>query len=314
MGEGLRDWPDSKDAAGKKKKDRPPSGPVRCHGRPPYRAAVLHGGPGAAGSVRSLAEMAGEWCGTLEPVQTAFHVEDLIEELRHQLELYAGERGEGGPAPSGKFVLIGHSWGAWLAGLFAERYPEWAEKVVLVGCPPLEERYVPQISSRRMANLPPEEAEELADILRRLEGEVPAENPQPGRDILRLGELCGRADNFCWDGPPEEVSVDSEQYESVWAEASALRSCGGLAERFGRIACPVFLIQGTADPHPAAGVTEPLAALGRSPRAFLLDRCGHTPWRERWAEGEFRRILFELLGNFRRCRTNFSAAEGMRRR
>ncbi|MBU1474822.1 MAG: alpha/beta hydrolase, partial [Acidobacteria bacterium] len=69
--------------------------------------------------------------GVLEPLQTAGTVEGQIGELASCLR----ERG------SGPFTLIGFSWGAWLAWLFASRHPELVKKLVLVGIGPFESRY-----------------------------------------------------------------------------------------------------------------------------------------------------------------------------
>ena len=41
---------------------------VRKHGNEPYQTVVLHGGPGAAGSVFGLAGMISKKFGVLEPI------------------------------------------------------------------------------------------------------------------------------------------------------------------------------------------------------------------------------------------------------
>jgi hypothetical protein len=40
----------------------------RLYGRPPYRIAVLHGGPGAAGEMKPVAEALSADFGFLEPL------------------------------------------------------------------------------------------------------------------------------------------------------------------------------------------------------------------------------------------------------
>ena len=44
---------------------------VRLYGKAPYRVAVVHGGPGAAGEMAPVARRLGAACGVLEPLQTA---------------------------------------------------------------------------------------------------------------------------------------------------------------------------------------------------------------------------------------------------
>ncbi len=94
---------------------------------------VLHGGPGAPGDAAGLARGLEDGFRVWEPYQrrsggeplsVAIHVEDL-----RQLILSLGER----PA------LVGHSWGAMLALVFAARYPELASALVLVGCGTFDE-------------------------------------------------------------------------------------------------------------------------------------------------------------------------------
>ena len=106
------------------------TGTVRFHGGAPFRAAAVHGGPGAPGSAAGLAREMARWCGTLEPLQTENSIGKLIEELAGVL------RQDGWPP----MVLAGHSWGAWLAALTAERHPELISGLILIGCPPLEYR------------------------------------------------------------------------------------------------------------------------------------------------------------------------------
>ena len=55
---------------------------VRKHGKEPYHTVVLHGGPGAAGSVFGLAGMISKKFGVLEPMQSKYTIEEQEEELR----------------------------------------------------------------------------------------------------------------------------------------------------------------------------------------------------------------------------------------
>src|SRR5437660_5210180 len=94
----------------------------RKYGNPPFRVAVIHGGPGAAGEVAPLARKLGEMRGVLEPIQTAKTLDGQIEELRLVVEQNATK----------PVVFIGHSWGAWLSTLVAARYPALVAKLILV--------------------------------------------------------------------------------------------------------------------------------------------------------------------------------------
>src|SRR5690349_10165009 len=78
--------------------------------------AVLHGGPGAAGSVAGLAVPLADEFRVLEPMQrrtngaTMLTVADHVEDLAGVLE--------------GPTLIVGWSWGAMLALSFAVAHPE----------------------------------------------------------------------------------------------------------------------------------------------------------------------------------------------
>ena len=162
---------------------------IRYYGDPPYRAAVIHGGPGAPGSAAGLAAMAGGVCGVSEPMQSGKSIRELIVELKGQLE-------EAGNVP---VILIGHSWGAFLAALFAGAHPEMVEKLILVGCPPLTAGYVPMIGERRRRNLGPGEREEFARLNLWLEQGTPERGRMEEPGMPAAGAFPGAC------GPPSRA-------------------------------------------------------------------------------------------------------------
>jgi pimeloyl-ACP methyl ester carboxylesterase len=81
----------------------------RLWGNTPYKIAVIHGGPGAAGSMAPVARELCRDAGIFEPFQTETTLEGQVRELSGSLKAHADL-----PA-----TLIGHSWGAWLAFLAA---------------------------------------------------------------------------------------------------------------------------------------------------------------------------------------------------
>lgn len=182
---------------------------VRKHGKEPYHIVVLHGGPGATGSAFGLAKLISKEFGVLETMQSKYTIMELEEELMEQIEENC----------SGKVILAGHSWGAWLAGLFAERFPDKVEKVILIGCGPLDKAYVSQIGERRNGNMSSEEAEEFDQILRQMEEGF----GEKDESLRRLGEICDRADGYQEEEYlRDKVEVNGELYEKVWKEAAPL--------------------------------------------------------------------------------------------
>ena len=259
----------------------------RTDGPAPRSVAVVHGGPGAAGDVAAVARELGRRRGVLEPLQTARTVAGQVTELASLL------RSHGRPP----FTLIGHSWGAWLVLLTAAEHPGLAAKLVLVGCGPLETRWLPDLERARRERLSPADRREFDAILARL-GD-PAVSDRDAA-LARLGALCGATDDF--DPLPEDPeddgagAPDGDLFHRVWSEAAARRESGALLDAVGRIDVPVLAIHGEHDPHPVAGVREPLTRAVTDFRLVLLPRCGHSPWRERQARDPFFRLLELVLG------------------
>ena len=244
---------------------------LRFYGSSPFRVAVLHGGPGAPGEMAPVAQELARERGVLEPLQTAETVDGQVEELRLLLETHA-------KLP---VTLIGWSWGAWLGWILSARHPALVRKLILVGCPPLEDRYVAQIQSTRLSRLTKDQRRELAEIAAALENPTAKDH-----DALldRFGALMSAADSYNPlpdDG--EEIPVQFDIHQRVWAAAAAMRTSGELLELGKRIRCPVVAIHGDYDPHPAEGAQKPLAAILKDFRFILLPHCGHTPWREKEA-------------------------------
>jgi pimeloyl-ACP methyl ester carboxylesterase len=85
----------------------------------------------------------------------------------------------------------------------------------------------------------------------------------------------------------ELLSCSPDIYQQVWGEAVKLRSSGELLNLGASIQCPVVAIHGDYDPHPAAGVREPLSRVVKDFRFILLGNCGHHPWLERQVKQNF---------------------------
>jgi pimeloyl-ACP methyl ester carboxylesterase len=257
----------------------------RTWGKPPYAVAVVHGGPGAPGSVAPVARELSKTFGVLEPLQTKDAIAGQIEELREVLEKHA-------TLPA---ILIGHSWGAWLVYLTAARHPQLAKKLVLVASGPFEEKYAVNIFPERLKRLSEVERIEVFRMIDIINGEAAG-----NKDISmgRLGELFTRADTFSIFPPgkePEPLKASEEINRKVWAEAQVLRASGELLKTGRGIRCPVLAIHGDFDPHPAEGVRQPLSRVLKDFKFILLERCGHEPWSERFARDEFFRVLSDEI-------------------
>jgi len=252
---------------------------LRTYGTAPFRLALIHGGPGAAGEMAPVARRLASVQGVLEPLQTATSLAGQVEELKTALETNA-------ELPA---VLVGYSWGAWLAFILAARHPALVGKLILVGSGAFEERYAAGTFATRLSRLTPMDQAEILSLLQTINAPAHA-----GRDqaFERFGALLAQADAYDpVAAAPEDISFRPDIFHSVWPEASELRQNGQLLQLGALIQCPVIAIHGDYDPHPAEGVREPLSAVLKYFRFILLEKCGHTPWMERQA----RNIFFEIL-------------------
>lgn len=251
------------------------------YGAAPYDIAVIHGGPGAPGSVAEMAlELSGRsGKGVLEPLQTARTVEGQVSELRNILQRH-------GKLP---MSLIGHSWGAWLAFMFAARYPAYVKKLVLVASGPFEESYAPAVMQKRLERMSESKIQEYLHLSARLNDSAVKNKNYV---FARFGKLMSETDSFdLLPSPETNAGFSHEINRSIWKEASYLRSSGKLLSMGKVIRCPVLAIHGDHDPHPFEGVRKPLERTLMDFRSVLLKDCGHYPWRERYARESFYEIV-----------------------
>ena len=254
---------------------------LRKYGNQPFRVAVIHGGPGAPGEMAPVARELSSVMGVLEPLQTATTLEGQVRELKAVLEKHAAL----------PVILVGFSWGALLSFIFTARHPSFVNKLVLIGSAPYEEKYALNITQTRLSRLTEQERERALSLMVTLDDPAGADKNTP---LAQLGELLSRADSY--DPLPHDDEILECRYDvfqGVWGQASELRSSGKLLELGKRIKCPVVAIHGDYDPHPSAGVVEPLSRTLKDFRLILLEKCGHRPWLERNARDRFYNILKE---------------------
>lgn len=255
---------------------------LRRHGVAPFSAVAVHGGPGTPGSAYSLAAGLSAFIGTIEPFQQESTLTAQIEELYQQIT-------ECADVPA---TVFGHSWGAWLSCYLASQYPHIVNKLFLISSGPLEEKYVGEISQRRASRLSAEEHLEYQAILRKLSAESGSE-----KDVYlkKLGELTSKSDNYDIENQAFEhgrtIKVDGAQYQSVWYEGVRLRKQGVLLKAALSLSIPIVIIHGAEDPHPPEGVIDPLRKKSKYVTSYVLDRCGHHPWKEKYAKERFWQII-----------------------
>ncbi|MBI3980521.1 alpha/beta hydrolase [Candidatus Microgenomates bacterium] len=257
---------------------------LRKYGKSPFKIAVIHGGPGAAGEMAPVAIELSHNYGILEPLQTKPTIEEQILELKRIIDQNADV----------PVILIGWSWGAWLSYLFAARFPRLVNKLILVSSGPFEEKYAQQIMPTRLNRLSTKEREDFDKFV----SQIPlATSKQQSKIFMKVGKILSRSDSYNPLPDKTEIQANYQIYNKVWAEAAELRRNGRLLNECKKIKCPVIAIHGDYDPHPAEGVKKPLESLLPNFKFILLSHCGHTPWLEKEAKNKFYQLLKNNLNS-----------------
>ena len=253
---------------------------VRKYGKPPYKVAVLHGGPGAPGYMAPVARELSTSRGVLEPLQTKDSFEGQIEELRDQLAGHADM----------PVTLIGSSWGAVLALFAAARKEINIGKLILIGCAVFDAENSAKIEAIRLSRLDDEKRKRLGKINIQLND---PNNQDKSRIAAEWGDIFFYTDVY--DPLTADLEVIEVQYElnvKVWSEFKLLRDRPGfLKNEFSKIDIPATVIHGDYDPHPVEGIRSFLESCLKDLRFYTLPKCGHYPWIERHARKPFFDIL-----------------------
>jgi pimeloyl-ACP methyl ester carboxylesterase len=254
---------------------------TRKYGNPPYQACLLHGGPGAAGEMKPVAMAMANDFGVLELIQTKKSLNNQIQELYQQVV----------SAAQLPVILVGYSWGAWLAFIFASQHPELVKKLVLISSGSFENKYNKDLMKKRLERMNEQDSKVALKLISLIESDNTSNDT-----LRRFGELMTIVDSYDYCPVENEmVKYDMATYQAVWAEASKFRDSGELMACAERIECPVVAIHGDYDPHPVEGVEKPLTRTLIEFKMIRLEKCGHTPWKERIAKETFFKILKEEI-------------------
>ena len=264
---------------------------VRYYGNSGPQVVLLHGGPGAPGSLAPLARRLGERFRVMEPLQRTSggpaltvvrHEMDLREVLQPQLS-------------EGPISLVGFSWGAMLALTYAARHPADVDRVVLIGCGTFDSL------SRATYQVCMEQHTSAATRMRlsTLGAELSArKNPVRRNELFaEFGKIYTRLQAFNpVAAEAESVCCDEAGFNETWKDVLSLQEQGIQPAEFVGISAPVTMIHGDEDPHPGPLIHDSLAPFIRNLKYLGLARCGHTPWIEKEAGDHFHKILTQCLG------------------
>ncbi|CAG0965209.1 Cis-3-alkyl-4-alkyloxetan-2-one decarboxylase [Myxococcaceae bacterium] len=257
---------------------------VRRYGFQGTNVVVLHGGPGAPGSIAGLARLLAPHFNVLEPLQrrsgfapltVAQHVDDLA--------VVAPERS----------AIVGWSWGAMLGLSFAARHPERVSRLVLVGCGTYDENSRAQFKQALENLLNQAGNESIRDLIRQKQ----SEQDEKARDATlgKLGAAYARLESYelLEDslGQADKLPVDAVGNRETWDDVLRLQRQGIEPQAFATIRVPVLMLHGDVDPHPGSATRDLLQQFVPQLEYVEFEKCGHEPWREAHARDRFLKKL-----------------------
>ncbi len=243
---------------------------------------VVHGGPGACGSMAPVARGIADSFRVVEPFQSgisstvADHVADLDEVVKSCSHSVA-------PA------LVGHSWGAMLVLAYAAAHPGMAGPIVLVCSGTFD------LAARDglTANLAKRMDEGMRERFERTQ-----QLPDPNDRFRALGSLT--LELYSYDLATTDQEIDDSEPGSnheTWEDIVRLQNEGVYPAAFAAIKSPVLMLHGAVDPHPGKMIRASLQHYIPQLEYREWERCGHYPWLEKAARDEFFSVLRNWLAD-----------------
>jgi proline iminopeptidase len=243
---------------------------------------LLHGGPGVCDYFEPVVPMLADrytvhryeqrGCGRTETVQP-FDVATLVADVESLRRSWGIDR----------IRLVGHSWGAALAFMYASEHQDRVERAVLwCGIGIVDEHQAGQRAAieRRLTVAEVARMDELSDM--RFAG-VPDPNAAFDREAMRLlaiSDLADRANIGLLPDPAFAYPVNWSMAHAASEDWRKLMAKGELDRRARALRVPVVVWQADGDPRPPESARK-LAALIPGARFEILPGAGHLPWIER---------------------------------
>ncbi|MDA8792643.1 alpha/beta hydrolase [Bacteriovoracaceae bacterium] len=251
----------------------------------------LHGGPGVYGYIEKLCHLLSVnsnifYYNQRGSRQNSNHIkiEDHVFDLEKIIDYVSTEA---------KPILVGHSWGAMLGVLFAGRYSEKIQKLILVGTGPLngkQEREFFKNLDERFGDQK-EYYDGLWDIV---EKETDSQKKQEFAN-----DYINKVSHFYQHNKGSVAELlpmfyDFEALYETMVDMDKLKSIGEYENMLSQINVHVTCMHGDYDPVPSKSIFGLVRKYHPSAEIFEFKNCGHYPWVETCKE-EFLFILRKQL-------------------
>ena len=258
---------------------------TRQYGTNGPKIMLLHGGPGAAGYMAPVARVLAEYFHVFEPFQrksardkpltVARHVTDLNDVIN----LYC---------PDEKPVLVGHSWGAMLALIYATQFSDAVGALILIGCGTFDAVARAQMRTLRHERMAVRKYQRMKRRMEKIE--------DPDERLQLLGKIMILIDSFeLKDVKDEVVYFDGLGHEQTWHDMMDLMNKGVYPAAFETIDVPVLMLHGDYDPHPGEMIRDSLKPYIPEMEFHRWQQCGHYPWLEKAVSENFYSVLIRWL-------------------
>jgi len=261
---------------------------VRTYGTDGLEVVLLHGGPGAQGSVASLAGALAPTHRVYEPWQRRGGGSRPLTVRRHieDLSVVAPQRA----------AYVGWSWGAMLGLSFAAAHPDRVSSLTLVGCGTYDEKSREVYNQKLRDRLGHDGRMRLEDMEARFER---ATDPS-WRDGLfgQMGELIEHASAVEPLGyTSTDTHPDAAGHFETWSDVLRLQHEQIEPQTFTLVELPVLMLHGDEDPHPGTMIRDTLHTYMPHLAYVGFRQCGHVPWLEKHALDAFMATLVEWIGD-----------------
>lgn len=258
---------------------------------------LVHGGPGCPGYMRPIGqhleshyrivEYYQRGCSFSPAAPHTITVENHIRDLHEVIQKTC-------TSPP---ILIGSSWGAALATLFALRYPAEVKKLILIGTATFSDEGKESYSMATLYRLSQEDREEVEKLKRDLQ-----KNKDPLEQNALFEEVYSHLFPAYFAKPPPSfskidcVEFNYEGFKETMTDFDAHRNDWmTLLQGLSQINVPIVAIHGEDDPHPYEHIEQIFSQYAPDFTLQLIPQCGHYPWLEPGKSEAFFHLLDEEL-------------------
>ena len=242
--------------------------------------ALCHGGPGIYDYLGPVAAM----------------IDDIATVHRYD-QRGCGRSQDRGPYDVGSFVadldalrehwayeawtVIGHSWGATLALLYAIDHPGRVDRLVYLSGTGIDPAWHQEYRRNREAKLPPDARRRLRLLNQLRQTAEAAELARVIEERSALLETTEYYDPTGLSGIPrhDRFPVNHTLNAALNAEENRMEKTGDLPAQVSCIAAPTLVLDGEGDPRPRWARAQ-VARLIPDSRHVTIARAGHEPWVE----------------------------------